>query len=89
MTGTKKRRPVSRTASLNISHRRSVGWSDALVSHELAKFARFIHFHHNVAAADKLALHVQLGDRRPIGIGLDTLTDSLILQHVDRLVAHA
>src|SRR3546814_12097078 len=50
--------------------------------HQLMQFAGFPHLHHDVGAADELALHIELRDRRPVGIVLDALTDFHVLQHV-------
>ena len=47
-----------------------------------------IHFHHDIAAAEKLALDVELGDGRPIGIALDARADLGILQHVHAVIGH-
>src|SRR3546814_7332080 len=48
--------------------------------HQRVQFARFPHLHHNVAAADEFALHIELRDRRPVGKFLDALTDFHVLQ---------
>src|SRR5881398_4116025 len=49
------------------------------------ELAAFEHLHHDVGAADELALDVKLGDRRPVGIFLDALADLRVLEHVDGL----
>ena len=41
------------------------------------------HLAHDVRAADELALHIELGDGRPVGEGLDALAQLVVLQHVD------
>ena len=41
------------------------------------------HFADDVAAADELALDVELRQRRPVGIGLDAVAQFGIFQHVD------
>src|SRR5258706_2368887 len=56
---------------------------EALFLEELRELARFVHFHHDVGAADEFALHIELGDCRPIGERLDPLAHTLILEHVD------
>ena len=53
------------------------------------QFARLEHFHHDVAAADEFALHVKLGDRRPVRERLDALADFHVLQHVHAFVLDA
>src|SRR5690554_2766258 len=61
----------------------------SLALHELLKLARLEHLAHNVAAADKFALHVKLGNRRPVGIFLDALADLVGGQDVDALIVDA
>src|SRR3954463_3653505 len=58
---------------------------DALVGEELLQLAGLEHLAGDVAAADELALDVELRDRRPVRIGLDALADLLVLEHVDAL----
>src|SRR3546814_4440954 len=53
------------------------------------QFAGYPHLHHDVGAADELALHIELRDRRPVGIVLDALTDFHVLQHVDAVIFDA
>src|SRR5690242_3175358 len=60
---------------------------NAFVFQGLLQFAGLKHLAHDVAAADKLALHVELRNRRPVGIGLDAVTDFVGFQHVDAFVA--
>src|SRR5918993_2998896 len=62
---------------------------DALVGEELLQLAGLEHLAGDVAAADELALHVELGNGRPVGVVLDALAHSLVLKHVDALVGHA
>src|SRR4051794_38108628 len=62
---------------------------DALVGEELLQLAGLEHLAGDVAAADELALHVELGNGRPAGIFLDALADGLVLEHVDALVGYA
>ena len=60
----------------------------AFVGKELAQFAGLIHFAYDIAAADKLALHVELRDRRPIRELFDAIADLGVLQHVDAFELH-
>src|SRR5262249_40422060 len=46
-------------------------------------------FADDVAAADEFALNVKLRDGRPLGIGLDALTQLVVLEHVKTLIGHA
>ena len=62
---------------------------DALVGHELLQLARLEHLARDVAAADELALDVELRDGRPVGIVLDALADALVLEDVDAFVGNA
>src|SRR5688572_21743005 len=50
---------------------------------QLLQLARLEHLLHDVAAADELALHVELRDGRPVGELLDALADLRVLQHDD------
>src|SRR6185437_15517561 len=56
---------------------------------QLLQLAAFEHLHHDVGSADELALHVELRNRRPVGIFLDCLADLRVLEHVHRFVARA
>src|SRR5215213_4242768 len=51
----------------------------------LLKLPGLVHLHHDVGATDKLAIHVELGNGRPVRVALDALPDSVILEDVDRL----
>ncbi len=53
-----KRRPEPGPPFLISIASGSAGGSDALIGHQLLQFARFIHFHHDVATAYELALHI-------------------------------
>src|ERR1044072_209994 len=53
----------------------------ALFFQSLLQLAGQKHFAHDVATADKFALHVELRDRWPIGIGLDAVPDFVGLKH--------
>ncbi len=55
-----------------------------LAAEHLLEFARLVHLHHDVRAADELALHVQLRDGGPVAVFLDALADLLVFQHVHR-----
>src|SRR5882724_319513 len=58
---------------------------DALVVEQLAQLARGVHLPYDVAAADELALDVELGDGRPLAEVLDALAERRIGQDVDAL----
>src|SRR5262245_32475461 len=64
-----------------------LAYRHAFLFQRLLQFAGLKHFAHNVATADKLAFHIELRDRRPVGIGLDAIPDLVGLQHVDAFVA--
>src|SRR5262252_665260 len=51
----------------------------------LLQLARLVHLHHDVRAADELAVDVELRDGGPVGIFLDALADALVLEDVDGL----
>jgi len=55
---------------------------------KLLQLAALEHLHHDVRPADKLTLHIELGDSRPVAILLDTLADFLVLKDVDGLIFH-
>jgi len=59
---------------------------DGLESEGLEELARPVHLLDDVAAADELALDVELRNRRPGRVGLDALADVRGGEHVDRLV---
>ena len=42
-----------------------------------------VHLHDDVAAADQLALDVELGKGRPVRVFLETLPDLLVLEDVE------
>jgi len=48
------------------------------------QFAVFKHLAHDVGAADKLAVHIQLRYGRPVGKILDALAYRRVFQHIDR-----
>ena len=50
------------------------------------QLAALVHLAHDVAAADELATHVKLRDRRPVAVLLDPVTDRLIRKHIDPLL---
>src|SRR5271169_4179878 len=62
---------------------------DALVLERLLQFAGLEHLAHDVAAANELALHVELRDSRPVGIGLDAVPQVDGIQHVEAFVGDA
>src|SRR2546421_630957 len=55
------------------SGRRALLDRQALLLEQALQFAGLEHLAHDVAAADELALHVELRNGRPAGIGLDAL----------------
>src|SRR5262245_20667669 len=58
---------------------------DALAVQQVAQFARGEHLADDVAAADELALDIELRDGRPLAEVLDALTQGRIGQHIDAL----
>src|SRR5579884_2399357 len=54
-----------------------------LESQRLLKLARLVHLHHDVAAADQLAIDEQLRDGGPVRQGRELLPDAGIGQDVD------
>src|SRR5947199_9141063 len=60
----------------------------ALVPEQVLQLARLEHLADNVAAADELALHIELWERRPFCIGLDALAQVVAVQHIDVLIGH-
>src|SRR5690606_9345071 len=61
----------------------------ALLGHEALKLSGLKHLTDDVAAADELALNVELRDRRPVGIVLDALAKLVRGQDIDALVVDA
>src|SRR6187551_3889110 len=55
---------------------------NAFFFEELLQFAGLEHLADDVAAADELALDIELRDRRPVRIFLDPLTHRRVGQHV-------
>src|SRR5688572_11046207 len=55
----------------------------ALFIQQGLQLPRLEHLAHDVAAADELALHVQLGDGGAVAEALDAVAQGLVLQHVD------
>uniref|UniRef100_A0A0N4ZXX1 LigA n=1 Tax=Parastrongyloides trichosuri TaxID=131310 RepID=A0A0N4ZXX1_PARTI len=56
---------------------------DALLDHQGLKLAGLEHLAHDVRPADKLALHIELGDGGPVGEALDAVAQALVLKHID------
>src|SRR5215469_11151193 len=71
-------RRTSRSPRENSGARR-----DAFFDEHVLELAVFVHLADDVAAADELALDVELRNRRPVGEFLDALTDRRIGEHVD------
>ncbi|KAG5717687.1 hypothetical protein E4T56_gene1843 [Termitomyces sp. T112] len=84
-----KSRPPLREAALSFANAAKGLRGQTVLLQQALKLAGLVHFHHDVAAAQKFALHIELGDGRPIRIGLDALTDFHVLQHVNRMIGHA
>src|SRR5437762_2817837 len=61
----------------------------ALFLHQALQLARLEHLANDVAAADELALDVELRNGRPVGIGLDAVAQVVGLQDVQPFVRHA
>ena len=74
-----------------------MAWREAdkvsgLAVDHLLQFARFVHVHHDVRAADEFAFDVQLRNGGPVAVFLDALADFSVVQHVhcfDGLGIHA
>src|SRR5579872_1568695 len=62
---------------------------DALVGEQRLELARLEHLGDDVAAANELALHIELRHRRPLRELLDALAQLVILEHVRRLERYA
>src|SRR5882672_1423379 len=84
-------RRVSAVSSLDFRMRYFRCWSQsgssggrqhALILQQLLQFAGLEHLADDVAAADELALDVELGNGRPVAELLDALAKLRILQHV-------
>ena len=52
---------------------------------QILKFAGLVHFHHDVAAADKFALDVQLWNRGPLAEFFDAFAKVLIFEDIDTM----
>src|SRR3954465_5951863 len=76
---------IWRAAKIQPSGRR--GDRNALVGKQLLQFAGLEHLADDVAAADELALDVELRNRRPVRIGLDAVAQLGRFKHVEALVA--
>ena len=68
-----------------------VGRRDGLLDDAelLLEVARGVHLLHDVAAAEELAVDVELRDGRPARVLLDAVANGGIGEHVDRLEGHA
>src|SRR5215217_9782021 len=55
---------------------------DTGLLHVLLQFARLEHFAGDIGAANEFALHVELGDRWPVRIGLDAVAQLRAFEHV-------
>src|SRR5882757_7916124 len=79
--------PIWRAAKVQRSGRR--GDRNALVGKQLLQFAGLEHLADDVAAADELALDVELRNGRPVRIGLDAVAQVGRFENVQALVADA
>src|SRR5262245_5402200 len=61
----------------------------ALLLEQARELARLEHLADDVAAADELALHVELRNGRPVGEFLDALAQLVVLEHVEAFVGNA
>src|SRR6266705_2827161 len=61
----------------------------ALVLEQALQLAGLEHLADDVAAADELALDVELRDGRPAREFLDALPQLVVLEHVEALIGHA
>src|SRR3954470_789388 len=61
----------------------------SLGAEKLLQLAALEHLHHDVGAADELALDVELRHGRPVAKFLDALPDVRVLEHVDRRILGA
>ena len=59
--------------------------TNALTLNQLLQLATLKHLSHDVRAADKLTMDVELGDGWPIGVLLDTLAYALIIKDIDSM----
>src|ERR1700751_4945086 len=62
---------------------------NALVLEQRLQLAGLEHLADDVAAADELALDIELRDGRPVGIGLDALPQFVVLEDVEPLIGYA
>src|SRR5690242_3453649 len=62
---------------------------DALLGQKTLQLAGLEHLAHDIAAADELALHVELRDGRPVRVRLDAGADLVGFEDIDALVADA
>src|SRR5262249_19474753 len=68
---------------------RVLPYRNAFVPQQGLQLARLEHLAHDVAATDKLALHVKLRNCWPIGIGFDAAAQLLVLEHIKALIGNA
>ena len=54
-----------------------------LTLNQLLKLATLKHLGHDVRAADKLTMDIELGNGWPIGVLLDALTNAFIIKDID------
>src|SRR5580658_8915873 len=57
--------------------------------HQRLELARLVQLANDVAAADELAVDINLRNRRPVAVALDSLAQLRVAQHVGSRVGHA
>ena len=62
-----------------------VSWASRtkLTLNQLLEFATLKHLGHDVRAADKFTVDVELGNGWPVGVLLDALTNAFIVKNID------
>merc|ERR1712196_344305 len=85
-TLTKAITPYRFGSSRLAGRKRSGRFGDLLVVHHLLKLASLEHLHHDIATADEFALHIELGNGRPVRIALDALADFHVLKDIDTVI---
>lgn len=55
----------------------------------LLEFVLLVHFDQDVGAADEFPVHIDLGNRGPVRVCLNALTDFLVREHIKGFKGHA
>ena len=50
---------------------------------QLLQFAAFVHIGHDVRAADKFAVDIELGNSGSVAVFFDALADGIVFKHID------